>query len=399
MRIAMLVNNLEVSGGYQKLVLRLGIQLKKKGHEVCIYTANVNYNKCYPEIINELIIKSPKQNTHINFAFKFFDVLNKPLRNAKKYVDLAKIIVDDYDVLVLHDDYVLYTLSALEVPDHSKVVWMLNNEMPAGLELLSSRSLCASVGLIRTLKCLLHYPAKWLDWKVVTKGLSKVNVVAAYDERNRREVAGRLRIPVVNVHAGADVGEFEKIGCRRSLMCGRLRILSVGVMFPHRRYEDLIEAVALAHKRGVDANLTIVGRRDLCPEYSAYIVELVSKLGCEQIVEFKDVVSQQDLLKIYGQSDVFSFANDGKTWGIAVFEAIAARIPTIISDNVGAADLLANGRSSWIVPARNSEAIADAIEDISKHPEKALAIADCAAEVLSLVTWDSYTNRMLDLFK
>lgn len=400
MRIAMLVNNLDVSGGYQKLVLRLGLELKRKNHEVCIYTVSVDRRACYPGMIRDLTVKAPKQKyTQIGRSPILLEKLAGPYRSTKKFRKLAKIVVTDFDALIIHDEHMLHTLSALKIPLGLKVVWMLNNEMPDGFEVLSSRHIDdgSAGGLVRKLKSALRYPAKWLEWRVVTRGLGKVSTVAVYDEHNRREVARRLRIPVVNVYAGADVREHLKTNHRRG--SGELRVVSVGVMYPHRRYEDLIEAVALVRKRGIDVKVIIVGRRDLCPEYSRVITDLTRKLGCHKSVEFRDFVSDEELMEIYSEADVFCFVNDGKTWGIAVFEAVAARIPVIISSNIGAADLLLNDSSAWVVPPRSPKAIAAAIEDIEKHPEKALTVASGAAEVLPLVTWDSYTCRMLDLFK
>lgn len=398
MRIAMLVNNLDVSGGYQKLVLRLGVEFLKKNHEVCIYTASLNREACYPEMINDLTVKTPKkEHTAIGRFHKLLDGLTGPFREAQKFRELANIVDTNFDALIIHDNYMLYTLSALKISSESKVVWMLNNEMPEGFELPPSRN-CYGMGadgLVKTVKYTRWYLAKWLEWRAITKGLDKVGSIAVYDEYNRREVTRRLRIPVVNVHAGADIRENVKTNHQRTSEV--IRVVSVGVMFPHRRYEDLVEAVALARKRGLDVQATIVGRRDLCPEYSRVITHLVHKLGCQAFVKFKDHVSDKELVELYSGADIFCFVNDGKTWGIAVFEAVAARIPVIISNNIGAADLLVNGQSAWMVRPRAPMEIVAAIEDIANHPKKALTATNRAAEVLPLVTWDSYTSRMLNL--
>ena len=58
MKIGMIVNSLDVSGGYQKLVLRLTEELSSFGHEVFLYTLRVDKGKCYPEIINKMEIVS-----------------------------------------------------------------------------------------------------------------------------------------------------------------------------------------------------------------------------------------------------------------------------------------------------------------------------------------------------
>jgi len=63
MKIGMLVNNLDTTGGYQKLVLRLTSELTKLGNQVIIYTPSLNKETCYPEIINQLHIVALKNKS------------------------------------------------------------------------------------------------------------------------------------------------------------------------------------------------------------------------------------------------------------------------------------------------------------------------------------------------
>lgn len=94
---------------------------------------------------------------------------------------------------------------------------------------------------------------------------------------------------------------------------------------------------------------------------------LASKLNLKNIV-FLDYVSNDSLYLYYSIADVFVLPSvttkRGKeTWGLVINEAMNQGCPIIATDAVGAAvgGLLANGIDGFIVPERNSYALAEAI--------------------------------------
>src|SRR5205085_2789472 len=90
MKIGMVVNNMEISGGYHKLVIRLAQQLERKGHEVITYTLSVDRKKCYPDDINTINII--ELNEH-----------EKKGSISDQIAKLANKIAADLDVLIIHD--------------------------------------------------------------------------------------------------------------------------------------------------------------------------------------------------------------------------------------------------------------------------------------------------------
>jgi glycosyltransferase involved in cell wall biosynthesis len=402
MRIAMLVNNLDVSGGYQKLVLRLAEELEKRGHSVTTYTPSADRLSCYPELIRRVKVVTPESHPR-RAPSRLAARLMGPCLTALKFYGLARIVDPDWDALIIHDEQMLYTLSGINTGG-KPVAWMLNNELPDGLETRASRfSLQLERGnfILRVLKGVLRYPARQVEWLLFWRGVSKVTAAATYDEFNRVQVEKRLSIASFNVQAGADVESFRALASRRNPGRGAgVHVLSVGVMFPHRRYEDLIRAIASVRAGGIEVRLTIVGRRDLCPEYSGTVSRLPIELGCESWISFQDALSEEELQALYCEADVFAFVNDGKTWGISVFEAVAAQVPVIITSNVGAADLMGRDALCWVVPPRDPEAIANAIREIAADPadvkEKALRASE---RVLPTVAWQAYAERMLSILE
>lgn len=388
MKIGMLVNNLAVSGGYQKLVLRLAAELRGLGHGVTIYTLDADREMCHPDawggqrVVSLAHTQQPNPNT---------------------WRRLAGLVDPDLDAVVIHDEGSLHALSACKWAGRARprTIWMLNNQ----LGLLSSgptntvRDLMSAARHVRLLPYRTLVAARELrERRELKRATCFVDVFAVYDQFNAGQVRDRLGRPATVVYAGADVDDYEHVDrVQRRTSAGAFNVLSVGVLFPYRRYEDLIEAVAMMQP-AAQARLTIVGLHRFAPEYAASLRRLTEELGLGDRVSFREYVEPGDLHKLYCEADVFAFVNDGFTWGIAVFEAIAAGVPVLISSNVGAADLVRNGRHGWLVPPRDATAIAASLHDIWADRGRAADIASRARhEVLGVVRWSSYARRIEDL--
>lgn len=384
----MLVNNLEVSGGYQKLVLRLSEALLRKGHEVKIYTSRINREACYPDLIDTLDVWAlNEQGRDVSDAVQEHAALSE------------KIDLESLDALIIHDDYSIRALGAMSA--RPTTVWMLNNQLP---DRLASWTHCLSQWRRATseqpfLRRLSALGTAIRDQRALRRGLRRISAFATYDSFNQRLVKEQLGREAVVVYAGADLESFAPIGENRSYESKeRFQLLSVGVLFPHRRYEDVIAAVALLKQRRKNVHVTIIGLHSLSPEYAGSLEELVRTQRLQSRVTFKEYVSDKEMRALYGEADIFTFVNDGFTWGISVFEAVAAGLPVVITDNIGAADIIKARRQGWVVPPRNPSRLADAIAEIISNPREAGRITQRARqEVMRLVSWEAYADRMLKI--
>jgi len=141
-----------------------------------------------------------------------------------------------------------------------------------------------------------------------------------------------------------------------------------------------------------------VGLHCFSPGYYGELVDLTKKLELEDQVIFKEYASEAEMKELYSDADVFVFPNDGLTWGISVFEAIAAGLPVVITNNVGAADLVKNGTHGQVVEPRNPMQLAESIKDNINDRNRAAEMSRSAfAHVKELVSWEAYAQRMVAL--
>jgi len=385
MKIGMVVNNLEVSGGYQKLVIRLSQQLEKMGHHVIIYTPRLDKKRCYPSDIKKVNIVTIE---------KRFSTLTP----VEAYKHLVEKIASDFEVIIIHDELSLIAIALLPEPVPRKIVWMLNNQLPKNIgkykveikNVYRQTIGDSSVKIKESRKAFRRV-------RLMRRGLKRTKLLITYDNFNKQLIKKILGRKAEVVYAGADLDSFKKLAKERKFQEKKFyRILSVGVIFPHRRYEDLIKAASILLKDGEPVAVTIVGRKDLSLDYFKQLEELVKNLGVKKRVTFKNYVSDQEMAALYKKSDVFTFINDGFTWGIAAFEAVAAKLPVIITDNIGATDLIKNGQTGWVVSPKSPAQVAKAIKQIIHNPEKSRRIADRAyVEISDFVSWTAYTDRVI----
>lgn len=76
---------------------------------------------------------------------------------------------------------------------------------------------------------------------------------------------------------------------------------------------------------------------------------------------FAGFVNQSELPAYYDMSDVFVLPSEREPWGLAVNEAMACGTPAVVSDEVGCAPDLVDGRSGIVFPTGNAQALSEAI--------------------------------------
>lgn len=404
MRIGMLVNNLSVSGGYQKCVLRVSENLERRGHNVFIYTLDLNRSSCYPDIIHNFNIVSisgcrgreKKKSKLLNY----FDM-------RRKFKALANLMDTELDALIVHDEMSLNVLKFFTVHTfkETRILWILHNQLSSIFTDLpthfskhfeSTKTARIFVGkIVRVLPVILNVFNRYS----LRRAVALVDVFAVYDSFNKELVEKFLKRPANVIYGGADIEDFSNIFPKRRYSKKSLyKIISTGVVFPHRRYEDLIEAVSILRDKGLNLSLTIIGLHKFSPEYASNLLNLVRRLNLENSVSFHEYASDGELRSIYRDSDIFAFVNDGFSWGISVVEAIASGLPVIITNNIGMADMIRHKHSGWIVNPRRPLEIALAVEEIVSNPKLVKAICENGRnEVFKKLSWQAYTERLVSL--
>lgn len=104
-------------------------------------------------------------------------------------------------------------------------------------------------------------------------------------------------------------------------------------------------------------------------------------------VHFLGFRNQSQLPRIYGASDVFVLPSENEPWGLVVNEAMAAGLPVIVSDEVGAgADLVKEGTNGYLYPCGDVIGLAERLSQLLQDETKRIRMGGASEEIVA--DWD-----------
>ena len=221
----------------------------------------------------------------------------------------------------------------------------------------------------------------------------------AYRERYRLDPS-RMRV----MHPGVDLARFsspDREACRREVRTrfgidpSEVVILFVGMNFEVKGLAEILGAVARAKALRPDAalRLLVVGRGNEGKYHS-----LASSLGIAGSVVFAGA-QPEGVEAFYLASDLFMMLSAFDTFGMVVLEAMASRLPVIVSANVGAKDLVEEGVNGFVLPDRlDPDAVAGKIVLLLDAQRRA-AMGEAGRMTASLHGWDRLAEEVAGVYE
>lgn len=142
-----------------------------------------------------------------------------------------------------------------------------------------------------------------------------------------------------------------------TLMARMLRDKGVG---------ELIRAAQLLHERGVRARILLVGDPDPANPASISAEELKA---CDGRWGIEWLGWRGDVAAILAQSDIACLPSYREGLPKSLIEAAAAGLPIVTTDTVGCREVVEHGRNGLLVPVRDAEGLAAALEVLIGNPE------------------------------
>jgi glycosyltransferase involved in cell wall biosynthesis len=164
------------------------------------------------------------------------------------------------------------------------------------------------------------------------------------------------------------------------------RVLFVGSVSLQKGVQYLLEAFKQLSLP--DAELVFVGGQ--FPDSRAF---LPAYEGLYRHIPF---VPQHRLVELYHSASVFVLPSLQDGFGMVVYEAAACGLPVIISENVGAP--IRDGRDGYIVPIRDSDALADRLLCLYQNPTLRREMGLSARAYVEQFTWDRYHQQVISLY-
>ncbi len=171
---------------------------------------------------------------------------------------------------------------------------------------------------------------------------------------------------VFHVPNGLDVPR-----ARRGRSDDIFRLLFVGLHTESKGVRLVIRAVAALRRRGVPCEAQLVGEWCDAAEETA-CRRLVGELDLASHVVFRGRLDGQAKWKAYADADVFFFPTfyEAELMPLVIIEAMAQGLPVVASRWRCIPDVVQDGVTGHLFPARDLDAAADLLADLHQHPDR-----------------------------
>jgi len=248
---------------------------------------------------------------------------------------------------------------------------------------------------------LFDYGTRWVEKRLVKNSSRFLSVSKPTKEKFIREY-NICPDDVQIIHPGVNINKFKNVNLqRREEIRSRfgieetdIVILFVGMNFEIKGLDSLMEAVAITKSKypPPKLKLLVVGKGN-----EKKYQKLAGRLGIKDDVRFAGVW-KDNIESLYRACDMFSILSKFDTFAMTVLEAMAGSLPVIISNNVGAKDLICEGINGFVVNTEDIGAVSSKIA-LLLDTEKRKNMAQEAHKTALQNIWDVATKSVLNVYE
>lgn len=166
-------------------------------------------------------------------------------------------------------------------------------------------------------------------------------------------------------------------------------VLYLGRLKRYKRVDLVIRAVHRLRERGGDARLIVAGTGDEAPRLRM----LVHELGMNDVVEMPGLVTEPAKVELFRRAWVHAFTSPKEGWGISNLEAAACGTATVASDSPGLRESVVDGRTGYLVPHGDIDAIATRLAEVLARPELRERLGREARRFAEGYSWDAAADQ------
>ena len=240
-----------------------------------------------------------------------------------------------------------------------------------------------------------EWDLQWESWRVI--------VCSGF---MRGEVMHALHTPYDKIdilYNGVDPATFdfafsgdEKTAFKaRFTAPGEKLIYFIGRMVREKGAQVLIEAMPRVRAQVGNTKLVIAGGG-----YRAHLEARAQELGLGDQILFTGRVSDSDRNRLYRVADVAVYPSLYEPFGIVALEAMAAKVPVVVSDAGGLAEVVQHDVTGTTTLVDNADSLAWGISRALLSPVQAEQMAANAYDrVLTVFDWNAIAEQTVDVYR
>ncbi len=373
-------------GGVPKVVFELGQAQASLGHRVAIYTTDLNSGIRVKVPVNESVDVG-------GIEIRYFRALENIYYSSPSLARNLMKAGRDYDIIHSHNTFLALNSYAAKTSKHWQIP--LFYHVHGALDPLVVRrgqgSFLKKAVYIRLFERS-HYGAAQ---GLIALTQNEASQLAQYN----------FPTPVYIVPNGLDTTGFPpsaemRHAFRRQYGIGpdKSVILYLGRIARKKSLHLLISAFAQVAREMTDTTLVIAGDRAQDPQYVRELDKIVTEHGLLQKVIWTGYLTEQEKRFALAAGDVFSHVSESEGMPISVLEAMAARLPVILSQGCYMPDAVNKG---VVIESPHSEhELAQTLRVAMTRAAENTDIGDRAYDyVVSHHSWKNIAEQLTRLYE
>jgi glycosyltransferase involved in cell wall biosynthesis len=206
---------------------------------------------------------------------------------------------------------------------------------------------------------------------------------------------GLDRTKAVVIRPAVDPDVFRPAGGRRP-PDGRFRVVSTGDVIWRKGYEYALMAVRRLVDRGLPVRYDIIGSG----RENQRLLYTIQDLELDDHVVWHGRLDPPAVLARLREADAFLLSSLSEGISNAVLEGMACGLPVVTTDVGGMREAVTDGVEGYLVPSRDPDGLAEALEWLWRAPERGrLMGAAGRARVTRDFRLDEQTRAFAELFR
>ena len=225
------------------------------------------------------------------------------------------------------------------------------------------------------------------------RGMREADRVVAVSDLTRNTVINRYGIDpakVVTVHNAVDFSGREDIRVERGVK--EKVVTFLGRITFQKGPDYFIEAAAKVLKRTSNVRFVMAGSGDMMNR----AIRQAARLGISDRFHFTGFLRGADVRKMFALSDVYIMPSVSEPFGISPLEAMRTGVPSIISHQSGAAEVL---KYAFKVDFWDVDAMADDIYALLNYPVLADFAAKAGYDEVNALKWNNATAKLKKVYE
>jgi len=195
------------------------------------------------------------------------------------------------------------------------------------------------------------------------KTLEKATFTPVSVRPTLKYIPERLHSQSPIVPLGVDCDVFRPETCRKKTK--DINLLFVGKVEEHKGIKELFEAFRIVSTKIRNVTLTLLGEiKD-----NALVEDKIRQLKIKDCVNIIGRVPFEKTVGFFQSCDIFCLPSRFEAFGLSILQAMSCGKPIVTTRAGGVPEFVVDGKSGFLIPAENPNALASSILKLIKNPE------------------------------